>query len=129
MNEFEIASANVRQNSTSSDLERVAYDSTTICDTSPRIAIDPKASTITNLTCSTQCNKLATSVSVTSKNKTPNPGLECNDESWFDDMSLPLEIDSTSDHIGFNHLAHINGEKAVVGVIYPVTATTNFSIC
>ena len=64
----QIASTNVRQNSTSSDPERVAYDLSINCDTSPRNTRVPNASEITNLTCSTQGNKLATSAFVPTEN-------------------------------------------------------------
>ena len=96
---------------------------------SPHIASDLKFSTTTNLACSALCNKLPTFQY--SSNKHLDPGSVDNIESstvYVDDESLPLAYDATSDYMGFNHLAHIKGEKAVVGVIYPVTATTNFSI-
>ena len=48
MNDYEIASAKVSSPS-SSVPERVVYEPTSICDTSPRIAKDPKASAKNNL--------------------------------------------------------------------------------
>ena len=94
--------------------------------------IDPKASAISNLICSTQSNKLATFASASAENnKIPDPGLECSIKpsiGLLDDMSLPLALDSTSDLMGFNHLAHIKGEKIVGGMIYPVTPPANFSM-
>ena len=46
---------------------------------------------------------------------------------YVDDESLPLAYDTTSDYMGFNHLAHIKGEKITGDVIYPVTPPVNFS--
>ena len=49
----------------------------------------------------------------------------------IDDLSLPLACDTTSDYMGFNHLAYIKGEKVAGGMmIYPpVLSPINFSPC
>ena len=126
VNYYEIASAKV-SNPTSSDPERVVYKPTSICNMSPRIATDPKASVHTNLFCSTLCNKLAT---FHESNKNPDPGLVDNVESsavYVDDESLPLANDTTFEYMGFNHLAYIKGEKITGDVVYPATPPANFS--
>ena len=119
VNDYEIASAKVLY-STSSDPERGAYKPTSICNKSLRIATDSKASAHTNLACSTLCNKLATFQD--SNNKNPDPGLVDNMKSsavYVDDESLPLAYDTTSEYMGFNHLAHIKGEKVDSDIVYP----------
>ena len=89
------------------------------------------ASAKTNLYCRTQCNKLATVHKSNKSNKIPDPGLACSVKPsvvLFDDMSLLLALDSTSDHMGSNHLAHMKGEKITGDVVYPVTPPANFSL-
>ena len=47
----------------------------------------------------------------------------------MNDESLPLAYDTTSEYMGFNHLAHIKGEKVSNAVVYPATpAPADFSL-
>ena len=107
MNDSDIASAKV-VNLTCSIPEHVIYKPTSICNTSPRYAMVSTASAITNLACSTQCSRLATFQPLSNKN--PDPGSVDNVEwstVYVDEESLPLAYDTTSEYMGFNHLAHI----------------------
>ena len=127
VNDYEIASAKVR-NLTCSIPERVIYKPISICNTSPRYATDPRASAITNLACRTQCRRLATFYGIEQNSE---PGLFDGSKSSYmyvdDDWSLSLAQHTTSDYIGFNHLAHIKGEKITGDMIYPVTPPVDFS--
>ena len=129
VNNYKVASAKMLSIPTSSIPERVVYKPTSICNSSPHIAKDPKAFAKTNLACSTLCNKLVT---FHESNKNPDPGLVNNIKSfavYVDDESLPwLMHDTTSDYMGFNYLAHIKGEKVVGGMVSPAMPSTNFSV-